>query len=45
MDYLGLELKSEVRLIGTISIWNFKKAEVSGELGYGLDFRYHKKVT
>lgn len=39
----GLELKSEVRLIGTISIWNFKKAEVSGELGYGLDFRYHKK--
>ena len=39
----GLELKSEVRLIGSISIWNFKTADVSGELGYGLDFRYQGK--
>ncbi len=39
----GLELKTEVRLIGTISIWNFNKARDRGELGYGLDFSYQHR--
>lgn len=39
----GMELKSEVRLIGTISIWNFSKTYSRGELGYFLDRRYQKK--
>jgi ribosomal-protein-alanine N-acetyltransferase len=36
----ALELKSEARLIGTLSIWNFGKNNLRGELGYCLDRRY-----
>lgn len=36
----GLELKSEARLVGTVSLWNFSKRELRGEVGYVLDRRY-----
>jgi ribosomal-protein-alanine N-acetyltransferase len=39
----GIELKSEVRLIGTISIWNFNRKRSIGELGYGIDYLYRNQ--
>ncbi|MDD3999668.1 MAG: GNAT family N-acetyltransferase [Bacilli bacterium] len=37
----GLELKSEARLIGSLSLWNFNKANTRSELGFSLSFDYH----
>ncbi|WP_228437833.1 GNAT family N-acetyltransferase [Chryseobacterium sp. 7] len=41
--YLGISLKDQINLIGTICLWNFSEDRKTTEVGYELLPEYHRQ--